>query len=163
LAIYDAVRIFRAPNTRHAKTGLYKIPIPADELLHISADAVRRLAAEPRPGDVPEPGTWCDWEVSGWWTRAQGAAAQEAARKPVDNADRVDLNRATLDFITGGAVNGERERRCFMAAANLAEFGADERLAAALLMGAALDAGLAPLEAKRAIAGGVKHGKGCAT
>ncbi len=159
LAIYDAVRIFRAPNTRHAKSGLYKIPLRADELLGMSADAVRRLAVEPRPGDVPEPGAWCDWQIGGLWGQAENEA-NTARAAPVDAAARVDLNRATLEFIRGGAANGERERRCFMAAANLAELGADERLAAALLMPSALDSGLAPGEARRAIAGGVKRGKG---
>jgi len=161
LAIYDAVRIFRAPNTRHPRTGLYKIPLRADEVLGISADGVRRLAVEPCPGDVPEPEVWCDWRIGGpggLW----GEALNEAKATPPAPvaADRENLNRATLDFIRRGTVNGERERRCFMAAANLAELGADERLAAALLLESALDSGLAPNEARRAIAGGVKHGCG---
>ena len=151
LAIYDAVRIFRAPNTRHAKTGLFKIPFRGDELLRVSAATVRGLAVSPQPCDAPEPEPWCDWNIGGLFeeTEAPLAPARE---------DRHDLNRATLDFIKRGAVNGERERRAFMAAANLAELGADERLATALLLEAALDSGLSPNEAKRAIAGGVKHG-----
>jgi hypothetical protein len=159
LAIYDPVRIFRAPNTRHAKSGLYKVPLRADELLGgISVDAVRRLAAEPRPGDVPQQEIWCDWQIGGMW----GEPATEAAAAPVAPVvvDREALNRDTLDFIRRGAANGERERRCFMAAANLAELGADERLASALLQESALDSGLAPNEVRRAIAGGVKHGRG---
>lgn len=161
LGIYDAVRILRAPNTRHPKTGLYKVSLRGAELLGISADAVRRLAAESIPGDVPEPEVWCDWRIGGpggLWGEATNEV--KAAPPAPIAANREDLNRATLDFIRRGAVNGERERRCFMAAANLAELGADERLAAALLLQSALDSGLAPNEARRAIAGGVKHGRG---
>ncbi|NLF59369.1 MAG: hypothetical protein GX580_17220 [Candidatus Hydrogenedens sp.] len=160
-AIYDAVRIFRAPNTRHPKSGLYKVSITADELLRISADGVRRLASEPRPGDVPEPGAWCDWALGGLWGTAHNEAKARAVS--VDPASRVDLNRATLDFIRSGAVNGERTKRLFQAAANLGEFGADERLAAALLMTAALDSGFSPTETRRVIAGGVAHGRRAAS
>lgn len=164
LAIYDPVRIFRAPNTRHPRSGLFKTSIRGDELMGISADGVRRLAAEPCPGDVPEPPaeSWCDWRLGGaggLWGEALNEATTATVAAPVP-ADRTDLCRATLDFIRAGAANGERERRCFSAAANLGELGADERLAAALLLPAALDSGLAPNEARRAIACGVKHGRG---
>ncbi len=162
LAIYDAVRILRAPNTRHPKTGLFKVPIPADDLMRISADGVRRLAAEPRPGDVPEPGLWCDWTLGGLWGTVEAAADTARTAAPADPGARVDLNRATLDFIREGAPPGEREQRLFQAAANLGEFGADERLAAALLLPAALDCGLAPGEARRAVACGLARGKGAA-
>ncbi|NLF56360.1 MAG: hypothetical protein GX580_01850, partial [Candidatus Hydrogenedens sp.] len=126
-----------------------------------SADGVRRLAAEPRPGDVPEPGPWCDWALGGLWGTAHNEAKTRAVS--VDPAARVDLNRDTLAFIRDGAANGERERRLFQAAANLGEFGADERLACALLMPSALDSGLAPGEARRAVAGGVAHGRRAAS
>ncbi len=126
--------------------------------MRVSAATVRGLAVSPQPCDAPEPGPWCDWNIGGLFeeTEATPAPARE---------DRHDLNRATLDFIRRGAVNGERERRAFMAAANLAELGADERLATALLLEAALDSGLSPNEARRAIAGGVKrgHGRGAVT
>ena len=162
LAVYDAVRILRAPNTRHPKSGLFKMPLRAEEVLNISADAVRRLAAEPRPGDVPEPEPWCDWTLGEVWAQAESEVEATARSAPAAREDRQALNRATLDFLRNGAVNGERELRCFRAAANLAELGADERLAAALLRDVALDSGLAPGEAARAIAGGVKHGRGAA-
>ncbi len=155
-AVFDKVRIIRAPNTRHPKSGLYKVRIPADELLALSADGVRRLAAEPRPVELAEPvAGWCDWTLPELWGRAQ-LETRNPAPAPAP-ADRCALNRDTLAFIRAGAPPGERERRCFMAAANLAELGADERLAGALLLDAALDCGLAPGEARRAVSGGVKH------
>ncbi len=160
LSIYDAVRLFRSPNSRHPKTGLYKVAFRADELLGMSTEAVRGMAVEPRPGDVPEPGSWCDWSIGGLWADAE---KETASTTPVDPATRIDLNRLTLEFIGSGAPNGEREHRCFSAAANLAEFGADERLAKALLLKAAVDSGLSPSEAQRAIQCGVRHVKGGAS
>ncbi len=150
-AIYDAVRIFRAPNTRHTRTGLFKVAISADDLLRISADGVRRLAAAPRPMETPEPGMWCDWEIGGMF------AASEEVPTPIAREDRTALSRSTMDFIRSGATDGEREKRCFAAAANLAELDCNERLAVALLLDSALDSGLSPSEAKRAITCGIKH------
>src|SRR5262245_21568894 len=53
--IYDRVRPFRLPNSRHPKTGLHKVRLEYRELMHLSPDAVRNLAREPRPFEVPDP------------------------------------------------------------------------------------------------------------
>jgi hypothetical protein len=49
LAIGDAVRLLRLPNTRHAASGLFKIPLTPDELLGATAAEIRALARTPRP------------------------------------------------------------------------------------------------------------------
>jgi Primase C terminal 1 (PriCT-1) len=49
LAIGDAVRLLRLPNTRHAGSGLFKIPLAPDELLHRTAAEIAVLARAPRP------------------------------------------------------------------------------------------------------------------
>jgi hypothetical protein len=49
LAIGDAVRLLRLPNTRHAGSGLYKIPLASDELRHEAVPAIMALARAPRP------------------------------------------------------------------------------------------------------------------
>jgi hypothetical protein len=49
LAIGDAVRLLRLPNTRHAGSGLFKIPLAPDELLHLTAAEIMALARSPRP------------------------------------------------------------------------------------------------------------------
>lgn len=46
--IYDITRLFRLSNTKHSKTGLYKIPLEAREILHLSVDEIKALAREPR-------------------------------------------------------------------------------------------------------------------
>ena len=49
LAIGDKVRLLRLPNTRHAGSGLFKIPLAADELLAADVESIRALARAPRP------------------------------------------------------------------------------------------------------------------
>lgn len=46
--IYDRVRLFRLSNTRHSKTGLYKIPLAAAEVLHKTIDEIKQLAVSTR-------------------------------------------------------------------------------------------------------------------
>ena len=47
-AIYDKVRLFRMANTINSKSGLYKIPLSAGELLHLSVDDILDLAKTTR-------------------------------------------------------------------------------------------------------------------
>lgn len=49
LAIGDKVRLLRLPNTRHAGSGLFKVPLAADELRRAGVDDIRALARAPRP------------------------------------------------------------------------------------------------------------------
>lgn len=48
MKIYDNKRMFRVPNTKHESTGLYKIPITADELRNLSIEEIRKLAESER-------------------------------------------------------------------------------------------------------------------
>ena len=52
-SIYDRVRCFRAPNSRHPKTGLHKRRLNLDELLQLTPKGIRNLAEHPLPFDVP--------------------------------------------------------------------------------------------------------------
>jgi len=53
--VYDKVRLFRAPNSRHPKTGLHKRQLSLDELTGLSIDGIMDLAGVPAPFDLPEP------------------------------------------------------------------------------------------------------------
>lgn len=53
-SIYSIRRMWRYPNTRHSKTGLYCMPLTADEL-RLPIDQILRLAKEPRKIDIPSP------------------------------------------------------------------------------------------------------------
>jgi hypothetical protein len=47
--IYEPLRIFRVANSKHEKTGLYKIQISFDELTDNSMEEISMIAANPRP------------------------------------------------------------------------------------------------------------------
>ena len=51
--VYDRVRAFRAPNSRHPKTGRYKRFLTLDGLLTLPAARIVELAAEPEPFELP--------------------------------------------------------------------------------------------------------------
>jgi hypothetical protein len=163
--VYDKVRLFRAPNSLHPKTGLHKRRLSFKELLRLDAQRIRQLAATPEPFDLPAV-TATDDRVAADWQAALQTVASDAEVKAQRRAAVADgaprLNRATLDFIRAGAEQGDRHRLLFSAAANLAEFGCSPALAHALLAEAALDSGLPPADVRRQIECGLAHaGKGC--
>lgn len=47
-SIYNLNRFFRLPFSRHAKSGLYKVPISIDEIKTLNILKIRELAKEPR-------------------------------------------------------------------------------------------------------------------
>jgi hypothetical protein len=160
--VYDQVRPFRAPNSRHQKTGRHKRRLSLDELLGLSTDGILRLAEKPEPFEVPSANGRCERACSDWLDAVnlvQREAAAKAQRPAVRNG-AARLNRGTLDFIRDGASTGDRHRLLFSAAANLAEFGCPPALAHALLSEAALDSGLPPKEVRRQIECGLVAGKG---
>jgi hypothetical protein len=48
LVIYERRRLWRLPNTRNSKSGLYKIRLTKQELESLSLDDIKRLAMQPR-------------------------------------------------------------------------------------------------------------------
>lgn len=163
-AVYDRVRAFRAPNSRHPKSGRHKRRLAFDELLGLSLDAVLRLAEAPEPFDLPPAPSEIGIAVADWHAAQkcardqQQAAADRRAAVATGNAD-VSLNRGTLVFIRDGASVGDRHRLLYSAAANLAEFGCPPALAHALLREAGLDSGLSPSEVRRQIECGLGKGR----
>jgi hypothetical protein len=159
--IYDQVRPFRAPNSRHPKTGRFKRFFTLDELMGLTLDRLLYLAQRPEPFGLPAPLGPCD-QAARDWQEAVVQAQQGAEEKERRRQARVDgtpkLNRATLEFIRDGADKGDRHRLLFSAAANLAEFGCPPALAHALLTEIALDSGLAPADVRRQINCGLTHG-----
>lgn len=156
-SVYDRVRAFRAPNSRHAKTGLHKRRLSFDELLNLSTDAIARLAAEPAPFDLPDSPPPSDQAVSDWRQATEAVERSAAAHQERRANGTATLTRATLAFIRDGAGTGDRHRLLFSAAANLAEFGCPPALAHALLTEAGLDTGLPPSEVRRQIDCGLRH------
>ncbi|MEK6260100.1 MAG: DNA primase [Planctomycetota bacterium] len=159
--VFDKVRPFRAPNSRHQKSRLHKRRLSLDELTRLSVERIQELAREPLAFDVPTVSTRCDQAAGDWQEAARRVETEtEAARERRASSDRsARLNRATADFIRNGAGSGDRHRLLFSAAANLAEFGCPVELAHELLTEAALDSGLSPSETSRQIECGLNHSR----
>jgi len=75
ISVYTHKRLWRLSNSRHRKTGLFKIPLTYEELRDISIDGIKELAANPRP-----EGTLAQHQISEktaqWYRRALAALAK---------------------------------------------------------------------------------------
>ena len=158
--VYDRVRLFRAPNSRHPKTGLHKRRLTFAELLHLGTPAILRLAEQPEPFDPPEPPAPDAQAVADWNEAETATQAAATARRERQGAGAAAgrLNRRTLAVIRGELPTGDRHRLLFSAAANLAELACPPGLAHELLTEAGLDAGLSPSETRRQIDCGLAAG-----
>ncbi len=151
--VYDRVRAFRAPNSRHPKTGLHKRRLAVDELMHLGTDAIRKLAQEPAPFDIPNLNGHSEQAETDWQRAAEQVCQQTEAmtERRANGNGNASLNRQTLEFIRDGASVGDRHRLLFSAAANLAEFDCPPSLAHALLTESGRDSGLSPSQVRRQI------------
>lgn len=161
-SIYDKVRAFRAPNSKHPKTGLHKRRLSLDELMRLSLDGIRRLSESPEPFGLSATAAMCEQAATDWQAAMEAVRQQpeaKAQRRAAVANEMATLNRQTLDFIREGAEHGDRHRLLFSAAANLAEFGCPPALAHALLSDAGFDSGLSPSDVRRQIDCGLNHVK----
>ncbi len=155
--VYAKVQVFRAPNSRHPKTGLHKRRLSLDELTGLSLDGIRALAKSPHPFDVPTLGTTCEQAKADWLAAAKIVdAGQQAKAQRNASTSGPTLNRLTRVYLREGCDQGDRHRRLYSAVRNLAEFGCPPALAHALLTEVALDTGLPPSEVRRQIDCGLK-------
>jgi hypothetical protein len=159
--VFDRVRAFRAPNSRHPKTGLHKRFVPVEILDAVTVKGLLDMARTPEPFDVPSTDgvESADFLVAVWDQAARAvaekAAAAEQRRLELGSGDRAaTLNRKTRAFLDGDVEVGERHSRLYSAAANLAELGCPLLAVRALLTERALDLGLPPKDVERAIVNG---------
>ena len=157
--VYARVNLLRAPNSKHRKTGHYKVQLRYDELLNLKPEAIFEIAAEPREGWIPEP-VGVNSEAADCWREivklVDDDQAGSAERRSSNGAAK--LNPTTRAVLVEGSFVGDRHRELFSSAANLAEFGSVDELAFALLTPCGLNSGLSPSEVQRQIACGLKHG-----
>jgi hypothetical protein len=161
--VYDRLRLWRAPNSRHRKSGLHKVIIDLDDLLYIDADGVRQRAAGPIEYDPPDPASPSGLLVEDWREAAKEVWRHRAEPpQPRQTAGGArGINPLTRQLITDPtSVNvGERHLTLFSAAANLGEFARDDDLIFALLTEPGLDTGLPPREVERQIRCGIDHAR----
>jgi hypothetical protein len=160
--VFDRVRAFRAPNSRHPKTGLHKRFISVEILDTVTVNGVLGMARRPEPFDLPSTDVESADFLAAEWLAAERAVADKARaaeerRAEVASGNRVaQLNRKTREFLNGEVANGERHSRLYSAAANLAELGCPLSAVRLLLGEPARDLGLPPKDVERAIVNG--HG-----
>ena len=161
VGVFDRVRAFRAPNSRHPKTGLHKRFVPVEILDTVTVNGVLNMARTPEAFDMPSTDgvESADFLVAAWDAAsravAEKAAAVEQRRLEVANGDRaVTLNKLTRAFLNGEVEHGDRHRLLYSAAANLAELGCSLSAVRALLTEPALDLGLPPKDVARGIENG---------
>ena len=158
VGVFDRVRAFRAPNSKHPKSGLHKRYVPVEILDTVTVNGVLGMARAPEPFDVPSSDSVesADMLVAVWDAAgravAEKTAAAEQRRVEIANGDRAaTLNRKTRAFLAGEVEVGERHPRLYSAAANLAELGCPLPAVRALLTEPALDTGLPPKDVARQI------------
>jgi hypothetical protein len=160
--VYVKVQLFRAPNSRHPRSGRHKRRLLFSELMSLSVERILQLAEGPEPFDIPTP-DYRSEQAGLDWADAVRAVAQETEarqRRQPEGAGKATLNRLTREFLCKGASEGDRHRLLFSAASNLAEFRCPPLLAHALLTEPALDSGLSPSDVHRQIECGLRHGSG---
>ena len=158
VGVFDRVRAFRAPNSKHPKSGLHKRYVPVEILDTVTVNGVLGMARAPEPFDVPssDGGESADMLVAVWDAAgrvvAEKAAAVEQRRLEVASGNRAgSVNKLTRAFLNGEVEAGDRHRLLYSAAANLAELGCPLPAVRALLTEPALDTGLPPKEVARQI------------
>ena len=164
VGIYDHVRAFRAPNSRHPVSALHKRRLRPKELIELPAEGITELARRPEGFEIDEAaGNAVNEALREAWAAAEAEVsrqmeAMEQRRQAIARGeDQPRINQLTLQFIREGALDGERARRLFSASANLAECGAPLNLCRELLTEAARDSGLQPREVERQIRCGFEH------
>jgi hypothetical protein len=161
-SIYSKTRLFRAPNSRHPKTGLFKRRLTLDELTFLKPEAVIDLARQPDPFNIPAgPTVWPN--AADDWAQARRVVARQAEQHSAPRNGECRLSAFLRRYLRDGELEPDRRAvSTFRAAAELSELheaiGFDA-LAIALLSEAALDSGLTPSEAKRQIDCGLSHGR----
>jgi AAA domain len=109
--IYDTVRLWRTPNTRHGKTRLYKIPISTEELFTLAVGEIRELAKQPRPDfsqtDADEYGP-VPALVDLWQAIDEGERDDASRHEPLDVVE-----------VLSGVPQGERDKKLFRFAAKM--------------------------------------------
>jgi hypothetical protein len=155
--VYDRVRLFRAPNSRHQRTGLHKRQLSGDEFFRMSSAAITMISKEPEECELPAPVPIDELAADDWGNSVSRVDEQTEAELRNGRTD-AKLNALTRAFIQEGAATGDRHRLLYSAACNLAEFGCPDALAYELLMTPGLDSGLSPSDVRRQIDCGLRDG-----
>ncbi len=149
-SLYRVLQPLRAPNSRHEKSGLFKIRVTSEELVTLPFEQIHAMARQPRPFEAPV--VVCDPvpQLVGLWRQAEHTARSVAvAPGGILRADdgTARISRATWDYLLNAVPVGGRAAAHFKAACNLADFGSVDDLIHALMKRPAELSGLPGREA----------------
>jgi hypothetical protein len=161
MSLYRKLQPLRSLNSRHAKTGLYKVKISLEQLFSEPIERIREYAAEPRPftpadfSREPSPTLVTRWREAEEVVRREAEEVMrrrtEAAAKAKAGSEKPFIYTNTWAFLIKGAPEGSRAMETFKAAMNLAAFENVEDLIRALLQRPTALSGFPMEEAERHI------------
>ena len=159
-AIYDVNHIVRLPNTRHPKTGLFKVRLEPEGLFTLDLPGILENAKRPWPNGIPSARLPAGQIETDW----HEAAARTGRTADTRAAIRRDFGsteprapKYLVDFLRFGTDEGERHQTLFKCAAWLTENGAPPSLCFAMLTEPGRDVGLTPADVTRQIQCGIEH------
>ena len=161
-SIYHHQALFRLPNSRHGKSGLFKRFLDPDDLDRLTVPALLDAAKHPAGFmvRVPEDGSE---QLAHDWEEAERAALSAAPLS--SDGRRIAPSRAPVvpkyvrDFIGFGDIQDPgRAVTLFRCSAALAEAGTPAAVVFGLLEEVAIKTGLAPAEVQKQIRDGIAHG-----
>lgn len=156
-SVYKPNAMFRAPNTLHEGTGLFKVRIQHDELFARDETGIRLLAKQPRPFEPPSWQTCPKEPLNELWGYALAVAHSRpwAIEQTIGRGSWVYAD--TFDFMHNGAPKPTGNMRLFRAAVNLLQVGCPRHAVYQLLSPAALMSGLSPAAVDRQLKGAVRY------
>jgi len=165
--IYDHQRLFRLPNTRHPRSGLYKRCFDLDEFDRLDLTRILKAAGQPSGAPVPEatedsPQLQVDWKEAEVAVSSRLGVPVAGAARAAGNGLHPVLARCVRDFIGFGDLqNPSRAVTLFQCAAALSESALQfgwPAVIGGLLEYPALASGLELGEVRRQIESGIAYG-----
>lgn len=158
-AIYDHQRLFRLPNSKHSRSGLYKRPLTLEELHGVNAAGIRALAEHPAEQDLPIAAEHCEALEADWLTARETIGQVTPAGRVAPSSAPV-VPKFVRDFIGFREVaDPGRAVTLFRCAAALAEAGTPPAVVRGLLEEVALKSGLPTEEVEKQLHDGIQHGQ----
>lgn len=165
-SVYDTQRLFRLPNSRHPKSGLYKRHFDLEDFDRLDLSRMLKVAKNPAGFAVPMAKETCPQLADDW------SAAEDFIRTPIGSryakgAVRLPppycpvVPKYVLNFIGFGDIQHPgRAVTLFRCAAVLAEAGTPDAVVFGLLEEIALKSGLDAGEVRKQIEDGIQRGRG---
>jgi hypothetical protein len=160
-AIYDHQRLFRLPNSRHAKSGLYKRLFAFSDVANMSISQICEAARHPYGCDLPEAGEICEQLDRDW-----REASQSTSQSMTPSGQRIAPPHSTVvpEYVRRFIGFGEIEEpglhvTLFRCAAALSEAGTPDAVIHGFLSPVAHRVALDPSRIESQIRDGIAHGR----